>query len=259
MLAAAARSLIDQTAAVVSGAMASPLPDLPSPLAGAIGRPFWYEAVAPFERSELAKTQVPLADGGGKRVVVVTGYLAGSRSTGPLVSWLENAGYRVSLAAVGRNMATSSAAADRIVEALHDGGEPSILIGHSRGGQQARVASVREPQLVSQLITLGSPVRAHYPRAAVIRASVEGLRLLSRLPIGPDDDKEAETAYESDLFTPFPEGVPWASIWSKADGVVEWQACLDTAAESIEVGCSHVGLIASVDAFKAIATVLDRG
>lgn len=239
--------------------MATPLPDLPSKLAGAIGRPFWYEAVAPRERAELAKNPVPLNDGGGSRVVLVTGYLAGARSTGPLAAWLRNSGYRVDLAAVGRNMVTSSAAAERIAEALHDGGEaPSILIGHSRGGQQARVAAVRDPELVSQLITLGSPVRAHYPRAAVLRASVEGLRLLSRLPVGPDDDAAGEAAYERDLFAPFAPGVPWASIWSKADGVVEWQACLDEAAESIEVGCSHTGLIASVDAFQAIASVLDR-
>lgn len=214
--------------------------------------------MAPLERSRLAKATVPLVDGGGKRIVLVTGYLAGSRSSGPLATWLRNANYRVDLAAVGRNMVTSSAAADRIAEALHAGdGAPSILIGHSRGGQQCRVAAVRDSDLVSQLITLGSPVRAHYPRAAMLRASVESLRLVSRLPIGPDDDRTAEAAYERDLFTPFGFGVPWTSIWSKADGVVEWQACLDIAADSVEVTCSHVGLIASISAFRAIAGVLN--
>lgn len=236
-----------------------PIPPIPSRLSGAIGRPFWYEGRAPAERSNLAGTHVPLADGDGRRLVVVTGYLAGSRSTVPLVRWLRRAGYNVVMADVGRNMSTSAAAADRIGEALKaGGGERSILIGHSRGGQQSRVAAVRHPELVSQLITLGAPVRAHYPRSALLRSSVEALRLLSRLPIGPDDDPVGEAAYERDLFAPFDVPVSWTSIWSKTDGVVEWELCLDPAAKSIEVRCSHLGLIASVPSFGAIATVLDR-
>ncbi len=232
---------------------------MPSAFWGAVGRPLWNEGRAPFERSRLARTAVPLGDGDGRRIVLVTGYLAGPSSVDPLAGWLRAAGYRVELADVGRNMTTSSAAAARIGEALIAGdGEPSILIGHSRGGQQSRVAAVRHPGLIRHLITLGSPVRAHLPRSAVLRGSVEALRLLARLPIGPDDAPEDEADYERDLFAPFPDTVPWTTIWSKADGVVEWQACLDGAAESVEVVCSHGGLIASVASFTALAAVLDR-
>lgn len=210
------------------------------------------------ERTELSLGPVPLGAAAGRRVVLVPGYLAGERSLEPLADWLASAGFMVVRAQVGRNMVTSTAAAEQIAAALHPGDGPSILIGHSRGGQQCRVAAYRNPELVSHLITLGAPVRAHYPRAAFLRASVEGLRLFSQLPFGPDDDPEGEAQYERDLFAPFPDAVPWTSIWSKRDGVVEWQACLDVGAESVEVACSHSGLIASVPSFRAIAQVLDR-
>lgn len=232
------------------------LPPLPSTLAGALGRPLWTELRAPGEAAALARTTVPLADGGGRRVVLVTGYMAGPATARVLRRWLERANYEVTIAGVGRNAASSSAATDKIFESLRAGSGPSILIGHSRGGQQSRVAAARHPELVSQLITLGSPVRHHLPRSLPLRASVEAIRLAAKLPFGPEDDPERDAQYESDLFSPFPTEVPWASIYSKLDGVVEWQACLDPGATPVEVDTSHGGLLASISSYRAIAGVL---
>lgn len=233
--------------------MTSTLPPVPPALVGALGRPFWNEARAPFERRALAQNPVRLASGAGRRVVIATGYLAPPSSAGALATWLREADYRVEIADMARNRSTSTAAVHRIEHALDADPEPAILIGHSRGGQQCRVATQRNPERVERLITLGSPVRAHLPRQAFLRASVEGLRLLSRLPIGPTEDLEADRAYERDLYGPFGVNVPWTSIWSRVDGVVEWQTCLDDAAHSVEVRCSHLGLTSSVASFEAIA------
>lgn len=235
----------------------SALPPLPSRLVGAVGRPLWNEGKAPLERNRLRSNPVPLADGTGRRVVLVTGYLAGEGTVDILLNWLRDAGYAAEVAPMRRNMASSSQAVDRITDALRDGSTPAILIGHSRGGQQCRVVAQRTPELVSQLITLGSPVRAHLPRQALLRASVGVLQLLAKLGVGPDDDSERDRRYEDELLSEFDVDVPWTSIWSKRDGVVEWQACLDPHAESIEVDSSHSGLIASVSSFRAIASVLD--
>jgi len=237
--------------------MAVELPPMPSTLSAVLGRPFWNEGRAPLEFARLRRTTIPLPPGDGRRVVVATGYLAGPGTARPLATWLGNAGYRVDVADVGRNTSTSTDAVDRIVAALEAGdGEPAVLIGHSRGGQQSRVATQRVPDLVAGLITLGAPVRAHLPRSGPLRASVEAIRLLTLLPIGPDGDLDADADYEHDLAAPFGVDVPWTSIWSRVDGVIEWQACVDAAAESIEVETSHVGLMASVPSFHAIATVL---
>lgn len=177
-----------------------------------------------------------------------------------LERWLRQADYEVSLAETGRNMRSSSWACDRITEAITEAagrtGRPVIVIGHSRGGQQARVAVARVPKQVGRLITLGAPVRHHLPRGFVMRTSVEGLRLLGRTPIGPNADIEADRRYEHELSSPFPDGLAWTSIHSRTDGVVEWQATLDQRAESVETDCTHVGLTASVPAFRAIAAAL---
>ena len=117
---------------------------------------------------------------------------------------------------------------------------------------------MRNPDLVDQLITLGAPVRAHLPRNAALRASVEALRRLPQLPIGPKLDAQANTLYEQHLFAPVDVDVAWTSIWSKVDGVVEWQSWLEERARSIEVSSSHIGLIASVASFRAIACVLNQ-
>ena len=233
------------------------LPPVPPAIVGALGRPFWNEARAPFERLALARAPVALAPGGGRRVVIATGYMAPPSSADTMATWLRNAGYRVDVVDMDRNRSTSTAAVARIEDELMvSAPEPSVLIGHSRGGQQCRVATQRRPELVDRLITLGSPVRAHLPRQALLRASVEGLRLLARLPFGPDENLEADRTYEHDLWSPFGVDVPWTSIWSRVDGVVEWQTCLDEAADSHEVRCSHFGLSASIPSFEAIAAVL---
>lgn len=233
---------------------------MPSPLVGLLGRPFWYEGRAGAEAAELARSSVPLHGGDGRRVVLVTGYMAGPATVRPMRTWLEGAGFDVDVAHVGRNATSSSGAADRIVEALErDPNRPAVLIGHSRGGQQSRVAAYRRPELVSQLITLGAPVRHHLPRWLPLRATVEATRLVAKLPVGPADDPTENARYEADLFAPFDVDVAWTTIVSKLDGVVEWQACLDPAAESVEIRSSHAGLIASVASFEAIADVLRAG
>ena len=56
-----------------------------------------------------------------------------------------------------------------------------------------------------------------------------------------------------------PPRVPTTSIYSRSDGVVAWQACLQASAharvENIEVSGSHSGLVWNVE---ALAVVADR-
>lgn len=233
--------------------MTTEVPPLPPAVVGAIGRPLWNELRAPWERRDLHRNPVDPPTGDGRRVVIATGYLAPASSADTLADWLRSGGFDVTIADMERNRSTSSIAVERIAAALDADDRPAVLIGHSRGGQQCRVAAHRHPDRVEHLITLGAPVRAHLPRQAVLRASVEAARLLARIRPDPDIDLDADDDYVADLFAPFTADVPWTSIWSRRDGVVEWQACVDPAATSIEVDCSHTGLVASRSSFTAIA------
>src|SRR5438046_651789 len=48
-----------------------------------------------------------------------------------------------------------------------------------------------------------------------------------------------------------------ASIYSRTDGVVEWRACLDPAAEVVEVRASHIGMAVNAEAYRAVAASLE--
>ncbi len=229
-----------------------------------VGPAVWREFRHPLERQAFERDRqrldTLLPPGAGRPVVLVPGYLAGDSSMREVDRWLVRGGYDVSFAGVGRNMNVSSWAADRIVEAIVAVNESTeqrvIVIGHSRGGQQARVAVARRIDRVDRLITLGAPVRHHLPRSFPLRGSIEGLRLLSRSPFGPTYDDDADVGYERELLEPFPADLSWTTIYSRTDGVVEWQATLDPHASPIEVDTTHVGLTASVAAFEALARAL---
>lgn len=228
---------------------------MPHPLLEAFARPTWLELRAPAEARRLGTRAVPLVSGEGRTVVIAPGFLGSDRSMEPLGRWLTEGGYRVRIADLESNLRGSSWSVDRIIGALEESAEPAILIGHSRGGQQARVATQRRPELVAGLITLGAPFRSHIPRHFALRAVVESMRLANRLGwYFPDDGDDAD--YAALLAAPYEAGVAFTSIWSRSDGLVAWQSCADPAAVGVEVDCSHRGLVASTVAFSAIASAI---
>ncbi|MEM7093057.1 MAG: hypothetical protein AAF567_08640 [Actinomycetota bacterium] len=226
------------------------------PLVEAFGRPTWLEVRAIAEARTLAATAVPLDAGGRRPVVLVPGFLGSESSLDSLATWLREGDYDVRIADLEMNIRGSGWGVDRIIDALDDIDAPSVLIGHSRGGQQARIATQRRPELVQQLITLGSPLSAPVPRHFLLRGAVESLRLASRLGVYRPGDMAEEEEYAADLDRAFDVDVPWTSISSSSDGFVAPEACFDPAATMVSIDCTHLGLIQSVAAFTAVAGVL---
>jgi hypothetical protein len=48
------------------------------------------------------------------------------------------------------------------------------------------------------------------------------------------------------------------SIYSRSDGIVDWRACLDPAADHVEIQASHCGMAVSGQAYRATAEALER-
>ncbi len=65
-------------------------------------------------------------------------------------------------------------------------------------------------------------------------------------------------AVRADSLAPFPDGVGFTSIYSRTDGIVDWRACLDQAAELVEVEASHVGMALNAAVYRAVAAALAR-
>jgi pimeloyl-ACP methyl ester carboxylesterase len=199
----------------------------------------WPRSVAEYGSLVLAQpllAQAPRGD--GHHVLVLPGLTADDRSTRPLRRFLRGLGYHVHGWRLGPNVPAPDLPdrLRRLVDRLHERDpKPLSLIGWSLGGIQARSIARVAPERIRQVITLGSPFRTapgyESNVAPVIRAVArsQGFRLAAEGRGGNDD--------------PLP--VPSTAVFTRTDGVVPWQACLDTVGgphETFEVVASHVGL-----------------
>jgi len=233
--------------------------------AGWFGRPVFLEARGPFELRALRRNPLwqghGVPDGRRRPVLVIPGFLASPTSADALVQVLRRANWAAEIANVGRNSGPAYTGLERAGDDLFDLvdrlGRPVTVIGHSRGGQFARILAVRHPELVTGVIAVGAPLLTKYPRFAPVRIPIEMLEITWRRgtfgPVYPD----REEAVDRDRFRPFPSEVRFTSIYSRTDGIVDWRACLDPAADVVEVSTSHTGLINSVPGIQAVAGVLE--
>jgi triacylglycerol lipase len=242
-----------------------PLPRPPGGLWGLVSRPSWRELRVRAEGRALTADPiwrgVGVPEGHGRRVILVPGFLAGARSLSMLEPWLRRCGWDTRRAPVGRNHQPSEDVLDVLEAWLLDAvameGGPVPVIGHSRGGQEGRVLAVRHPGAVSLLVTLGAPLRVLYPPHIAVRAPAAALQLAHWVR-RTRADLSGHHRFEADRTRPFPREVPFVSVFSRSDGFMDWRLSLDPAAEPVEVDCTHLGLAASVPAYQAIASALDR-
>jgi alpha/beta hydrolase fold. len=153
-------------------------------------------------------------------------------------SFLRRRGHRVRDWGLGRNtgdVRKFRAQLQRIVETSirsHDG-EPVVLVGWSLGGYIAREYAREHAGEVRKIITLGSPVIGG-PRYT---ATAEWYRTQGY------DLAQVERTIKDRYATPIT--VPITAIYSKRDGIVSWQACIDHWSPNvrhIEVNETHLGM-----------------
>ena len=137
------------------------------------------------------------------------------------------------------------------------------VVGHSLGGMIARGLAVRRPDLVAGIVTMGSPVLAPAAHHASLTRSVDVLVRLSRAGVPGLMSAECvagDCARESfeESRRPVPDGVSFTAFFSRRDGIVDWRACVDPAAEPVEVQASHVGMAVDPRVVEQVAAALAR-
>lgn len=170
-------------------------------------------------------------------VMVIPGFLGDDRGNALLIRFLRRLGYIARGWEQGRNLGTSSfseAALRAVIEQLLvEGGGKVSLIGHSLGGIYAREIARMEPEVIHQVITLGSPFGKGHQYAS------HASRLYRRLNPGAD-------ARDDDHGLSIPPPVPTTAIYTRADGVVNWRTSIQDGdyphVHNIEVLGSHIGL-----------------
>jgi len=138
-----------------------------------------------------------------------------------------------------------------------------VLIGQSRGGELARVAAVRNPDLVSALVMLGSPVLAPLSVGPAVLGAVRSVARLGDLGVPGMLSTECRDGpccvdFREDLRAPLPPGVRAVAIYSRSDGIVSWEACLDPSADHVEVESSHTGMSVNPGVYRVLARILDQ-
>jgi pimeloyl-ACP methyl ester carboxylesterase len=172
-----------------------------------------------------------------RAVILLPGFGAGPGSMRVMEGFIRRRGHRVRDWGLGRNTGDVKklrASLERTVRtSLDAAGETVTLVGWSLGGYIAREYAREHAGEVRKVITLGSPVIGG-PRYT---ATASWYREQGH------DLEQIEQAVRERYRTPL--DVPVTAIYSRRDGVVAWQACIDKwspRVEHVEVNETHVGL-----------------
>ncbi len=232
------------------------------------------EAIRYVQRSRLDRRTrggSPYVDprraAGLEPVLLVPGFMAGDSTLKGMGAMLRGAGYRTYRSQIHVNVGCTREAADRLERRLEAiairRGRKVSIVGHSLGGMLARGLAARRPDLVHGIVSMGSPILAPGAVHGVLAWDAEMLTRLARAGFGGLMSEDcvagscARSSFEETQRALDPE-VGFTSIYSRRDGIIDWRACLDPAADAVEVPTSHVGMAFDPVVFDAVREALDE-
>lgn len=186
------------------------------------------------------RKMLDLPKGDGHPVLVLPGFMTGDRATRPMRRLFNDLGYKSYAWGLGRNIKFNAereqAMSDLVERVYEENGQKLSIVGWSLGGVFARELAKRHPELVRQVISLGSPITNNRRYSAPSR--------LFEAINGKETVPEAEGRF-LDLSAAPP--VPSTSILTRTDGIVSWRGSVQTPTkgadtENIVVPASHTGL-----------------
>ncbi len=185
--------------------------------------------------------------GASRPVLVLPGFIGSDYSTVGLRAYLSSIGHQPHGWGIGRNIGPAShivTGIDSLLTELAERHDTKIdIVGWSLGGVFGRMLALNRPEMVNQVISLGSPIRLQREQS-----NVNGLFELmgawwrfSASPKRLDIDRIP---------------VPSTAVWTRSDGVVPGLSCRQTPspiAETVEVRGSHCGLVYNSAVLRLIA------
>ena len=179
--------------------------------------------------------------GDGHPVIVLPGLGTADTSTHYIRNFLSELGYDARPWGMGRNMGPKHGLAvllEELTNLIYEvsasaGGQQVSIIGWSLGGIYAREIAKMAPDIVRQVITLGTPFKGGDVTNATFL-----YELLSK------DHSHKDPNILKRIAEPPP--CPFTSLYSKSDGVVDWESSIEENSpfsENIEIpGACHLGL-----------------
>ena len=198
-------------------------------------------------------------------VLLVPGFGATDIAMAPMAEVLRRQGHRTFRSGIGPNIGCTVEVADALERRLEvvaeRSGERVALVGWSRGGTLGKLVTVRRPDLVECLITLGTPNTHPLAVSETLAAQIGVLARLRALGIpgvlgedclSGDCARSVMAVLEGD----FPPGIRYVSLFSMDDGVIDWRACLDPEAEHLEVHATHMRMGADDEVIEIVRDLL---
>lgn len=182
-------------------------------------------------------------------VLFLPGLKAGDASNAPMRSFLRQRNFKAYGWGLGTNNGDVEGQLPAVIaraEELFDRSEePIALVGWSLGGVIAREVARERPELISQVITYGTPVVGGplYTSVSGVYSPEERVLIAERI---------AER-------NQIPIEVPITAMYSKRDGIVAWRACLDNFSPDItmiEISSTHVGMGIDPDVWRIVSECL---
>ena len=188
--------------------------------------------------------------GDGHLVVDIPGWRAPEVTGAPLRAYLRALGYDARGWGFGTNLGDPrrdvERLAGRVLHLVDREGAPASLVGWSLGGVIAREVARRHPDAVRRVVTYGTPVVGGPTHTTIARAQGAG---------------SGTGRVTRDLHAAAPIRVPLTAVFSRRDGIVSWQACIDRTTpgvEHVEVSSTHLGMGVDPDVWAVVADRLSR-
>jgi pimeloyl-ACP methyl ester carboxylesterase len=187
----------------------------------------------------------------GSLVFDVPGWGAPESLAAPLRGYLRSLRYDARGGGFGRNRGDVRGDVRRLgkhVVSQAAGHGPISLVGWSLGGVIVREVARRRPDIVSRVVTFGSPIVGG--TAPTVGARMTGHPASTQLEVFIERRDRTRSIT-----------VPVTVILSRRDGVVSWLSCLDhhsPLAEHVEVRSTHLGMVLDPDVWLTIAQRLAR-
>ncbi len=218
----------------------------------------WREALWVLDWLSLRLSPVYLGfgvpRGDGSPVVLVPGFLATDAYLVEMYFWLGRIGYAPYFSRIGINADCVHKLTRRLEKTVQDvhaeTGSPVRIIGHSLGGFLARRLALARPDIVSHIISLGTPIQSLEAHPALMNAA----RWVADRVVHPQSD--CECASDHCVPTPLPS-IRRAALYSRDDGLIDWRNCLEPDPSlNHEVGGTHIGLVFNPHVYRIVAELL---
>ncbi len=233
----------------------------------AVELPIWQELLVGVEMVYLKIAPVywgfGIPHGDESAVVVIPGFLGTDFYLAEFRAWLSRIGYKPYFSGIGLNaecpnLLIQNRLRETIQKAWKTTGRKVHLIGHSLGGVLARAAATQMPDRIASVITMGAPFRGLACHPSVLRAAqVVRDQILERHgdSVLPDCYTGACTcSFLDSLMQKVPKSIGQTAIYTKTDGIVDWQVCLTGKPDvDFEVSSTHLGLIFNPIVYSIVA------